>query len=240
MLKTLFISALLAALTLAPQGGVADVYKCVNSDGGVSFQDQPCGAGDEQTAVEIDSTEQRIEPELDRAVEVQESGRFESADPQKEPFSVPLSSLEDRINTDPSAEGVKMHIGHGNGILSFDIYETPGDTSAAAVLRVLFMAFRLAEKDYSKVNLTDSGSVIFSLVGQAAQSIGQQFVWGEAGAGQNPIALIRQFADALVDQNGNRVAPPFNGHLLGDTTRALDTVNKRLHPDWTFATIDIK
>ncbi len=39
--------------------------------------------------------------------------RFDSNDPAKTPLSVPLSGLEERINNDPAADGVKMTIRRG-------------------------------------------------------------------------------------------------------------------------------
>jgi hypothetical protein len=236
-----------ASLAVIPHGASAEVYKCVDEQGAVSFQDKPCDLNDQQSTVAIETRQtdptpaRNPAPESDPVViNTSTDPVFQSKDPDKTPFSVPIAELEQRLNNDPSSDGVKMHIGHHDGVLSFDIYESPGETSAAAIVRVLFMAFRLAEKDYTRVSLVDTGTEIFSLDASDAQSIGQQFVWGEAGAGQNPIALIRQFADALRDDSGNRVAPPFNGSLLGDTSKALDTLNDRFHPDWTFATIDIQ
>ncbi|MDZ7759474.1 MAG: hypothetical protein U5L00_04360 [Desulfovermiculus sp.] len=165
--------------------------------------------------------------------------RFESDDPAKKPFSVPLSKIQKRINNDPSADGIVLSASTINRVLCIDIKEIPGETSAAAVLRVVMMIGRLAEDTYTEMCFADEGVDVFIIDGEKIREIGVQFVWGEEGEGQNPIHLIRLFADALRTPDGQRVSPPMTGSLLGDTQKALETINKRFHPEWTMRTLKV-
>lgn len=158
----------------------------------------------------------------------------------KKPFSVPLSKIQNRINNDPSADGIILSTSTRNGVLCIDIKEMPGETSAAAVLRVVMMIGRLAEDTYTEMLFVDEGEDVFVIDGEKIREIGVQFVWGEEGKGQNPIHLIRLFADALRTPDGQRVAPPMTGSLLGDTHKALEMINKRFHPEWTMRTLRLK
>ena len=169
-----------------------------------------------------------------------QQGLFDSDDPAKEPFSVPLEMIEDRINSDPSSDGIKILFKYPNEILDLDIYEVPGDTSAAAVIRVIFMTGRLAEQAYEKMSFSDEGEKVFWILAEDIQSIGSEFVWGEERKGQNAIVLIRRFADALKYPDGTRVAPDFTGSLLGDARVAMKIINEKFHPEWTLKTTDIK
>jgi hypothetical protein len=121
-----------------------------------------------------------------------------------------------------------------------DLVAIPGDTSVAAVVRVIFMVGRLAAPDYGELILADAERDIFVIDGTVMRDIGRQFLWGEEEKGQNPIHLIRVFADALRYPDGSRVAEPFTGSLLYDTTRAMDAINKQLHPKWTLATTKMR
>ena len=166
--------------------------------------------------------------------------RFASDDPAKAPFSVPVFLIEERINRDESADGIRLSISTSGKIMRVDIKEIPGRTSIAAVIRVIMMIGRLAESDYTEMRFSDEGTDIFVIDGKKIREIGNQFVWGEEGKGQNPIHLMRLFVDALRTPDGMRVAPPMTGSLLGDTNIAITTINKRFHPEWTMRTIDVR
>lgn len=169
-----------------------------------------------------------------------QSDMLDSEDPGKTPFSVPLDQIEERLNNDPSSEGIHLDIEENGRELWVDIESVPGETSAAAVLRVIFMLGRLAEANYETLIFSDQGEKIFSIDGQAIRDIGRQFVWGEEGKGQNPIVLVRRFVDQLRAKSGGRAAPEFTGSLLGDTQKTMEFINKRFHRKWTFKTIEIK
>ncbi|WP_445012007.1 hypothetical protein [Vreelandella stevensii] len=169
-----------------------------------------------------------------------ENTLFESDDPEKLPFSVSVSEIQQRINLDPSADGIIMSIDYDGNALNVDIKKIPGDTSIAAVLRVVMMIGRLVEQDYDEMHFVDDEDVIFIIEGSEIKEIGRQFVWGEQGKGQNPIHLTRLFADSLRTPDGNRVSPPMTGSLLGDTRNAMETINQRFHPEWTLRSLDIE
>lgn len=161
-----------------------------------------------------------------------EDSRFDSTDPAKAPLSVPLSQIENRINGDPSADGIVLAITVKDRIMRMDLKAMPGTTSVAAATRVVFMIGRLAEPDYTELRFSDEGKDLFVIDGDAIRGIGRQFVWGEEGRGQNPIHLIRLFVDALRYPDGTRVAPEFPGSLLGDTTLATRTMVDVFNPGW--------
>lgn len=165
---------------------------------------------------------------------------FVSSDPTKRPHSVPLDALQERINSDPFAGGGEFAISATDRVLRIDLVAMDGDESAVVPLRVLFMIGRIAEPVYDEVRLTDAGKDVFVIAGQSFRDIGAQFVWGEAERGQNPIHLIRLFANALRFPDGKRVAQPFNGSLMGDTNRALAAINDHVHRHWTLATTRLK
>lgn len=166
--------------------------------------------------------------------------RFESNDPAKKPFSVPLSQIEKRINDDASADGIVLSVSTKDRVLRVDIKEIPGKTSIAAALRVIMMIGRIAEATYTEMRFVDEGIDVFVIDGNKIREIGGQFVWGEEGKGQNPIHLTRLFADALRTPDGQRVSPPMTGSLLGDTRNAMNTLNKRFHSEWTMRTLKIR
>jgi len=166
------------------------------------------------------------------AVAQETDPRFDSADPAKAPFTVPLDQLEQRINSDPAADGIKMSIAVDGRVLRLDILSVPGTTSVAATQRVVFMTARLGKDDYDEMRFSDEGTDVFVIDGKTVRSIGRQFVWGEEGKGQNPIYLMRLFVDALKRPDGSRAAPPFNGSLMGDTTRTMEFLNQQFTPAW--------
>lgn len=161
--------------------------------------------------------------------------------PEHEPNSVPLSDLGDFLNTFPTAEGIKFEVDVRPGELWIDILEYPGEVSVAAASRILFIVGRLADGEFGSLVLADAGDGLFKISESDIRDIGCQFVWGARGRGQNPIALIRQFADALEHYDtGRHVAPRFTGSLMGDTNRAMNVLNEAVTPQWVLRTVKIK
>lgn len=157
---------------------------------------------------------------------------FQSIDAAKKPFSVPLSQLEERINSDPFASGAEFKIRASGRILRVDLVSIPGETSVAAVMRCIFMIGRLGEEKYDEMRFSDGGTDTFLIAGEKIREIGEQFLWGEEG-GQNPIHLLRLFADSLRYPDGSRVIAPLTGSLLGDTSRSINAINDIFHKNWT-------
>lgn len=123
--------------------------------------------------------------------------RFWSDDPAKTPGSVPIEEIQARINGDESADGIVLSIETRDSIMRVGMKEIPGETSVAAVLRVIMMIGRLAEPRYEEMRFTDEGVDVLAIDGDTIRDIGSQFVWGEEGKGQNPIHLMRLFVDVL-------------------------------------------
>lgn len=162
----------------------------------------------------------------------QADSRFDSTDPAKSPLSVSLDQIEKRINNDPAADGILLSIRAKSRVLRLDLVAIPGKTSMAAATRVVFMTARLAKPDYDEMRFVDEGKDLFVIDGNVIRDIGRQFVWGEQDKGQNPIYLMRVFVDALRYPDGSRVAPPFTGSLLGDTSLATRTITDVFNAQW--------
>ncbi|PIE14862.1 MAG: hypothetical protein CSA68_09335 [Rhodobacterales bacterium] len=161
--------------------------------------------------------------------------------PEHEPNSVAVSDLNDFLATFPTAEGIKFDVEVKPGELWIDVLEYPGEVTVAAASRILFIIGRIADGEFGSLVLADAGEGLFRISEDDIRSIGCQFVWGVEGRGQNPIALLREFADALTYYDtGHRVALPFNGSLLGDTHKALDMLNEAVNPQWVLRTVEVK
>lgn len=161
--------------------------------------------------------------------------------PEHEPNSVAVSDLSDFLATFPTAEGIKFDIEVKPGELWIDVLEYPGEVTVAAASRILFIIGRITAGEFGSLVLADAGEGLFRISEDDIRAIGCQFVWGVEGRGQNPIALLRQFADALTYYDtGRRVALPFNGSLLGDTNKAMAVLNEAVNPQWVLRTVEIK
>ena len=161
--------------------------------------------------------------------------------PEHEPNSVAVSELGEYLTTFPSAEGIVFEVTSKPGELWIDVVEYPGEVSLIAASRILFIIGRIADGEFGSLVLADAEEGLFRISESDIRAIGCQFVWGVEGYGQNPIALLRQFADALTHYNtGRRVALPFNGSLLGDTNKALAMLNETVSPQWILRTVEIK
>lgn len=161
--------------------------------------------------------------------------------PEHEPNSVAVSELGEFFLTFPAAEGIKFDVEVKPGELWIDVLEYPGDVTVAAASRILFIIGRIADGEFGSLVLADADEGLFRISETDIRAIGCQFVWGVEGRGQNPIALIRQFADALrYYDTGRRVALSFNGSLLGDTNKAVAVLNEAVNPQWVLRTVEIK
>jgi len=161
--------------------------------------------------------------------------------PEHELESVAVSELETFLDTFPTAEGIKFSLEEKPDELWIDVVEYPGDVTVAAASRILFIIGRIADGEFGSLILADAGEGLFQISEADIRAIGCQFVWGVEGRGQNPIALLRQFADSIeYYETGQRVAQPFNGSLMGDTTKAMAVLNEAVNPNWVLRTVEIK
>jgi hypothetical protein len=166
---------------------------------------------------------------------------FPGTTSEHEVGSVPVISLKKFLNTNPSTEGMKFDIEQKGSELWIDPFQAPPTISALIAVRTLFIVGRVTQPTYKTLVLADEGQGIFQIPYSSMHKIGCQFVWGVEGRGQNPIALTREFVDALQRYpDGLRVAPEFNGSLLGDTNRALTTMTSVVYPQWLFKHLELK
>jgi hypothetical protein len=163
---------------------------------------------------------------------LQNNSLFDSDDPTKEPFSVPLANLQKHVNAMSSSDGITYRIETRGRVMDLDLVSIPGDTSLAAVTRTIFIIGRLAQREYDQISFSDRGKTLFTIEANKIQKIGRQFLWGERNKGQNPIALIRQFAGAVIIEKTGQPLTFLNGSLLGDTTRSNAAMNNVFNRQW--------
>lgn len=148
--------------------------------------------------------------------------------------------MSDFLATFPTAEGIKFGIEVKPDELWIDVLEYPGEVTVAAASRILFIIGRIADGEFGSLVLADANEGLFRISEDDIRAIGCQFVWGDEGRGQNPIALLRDFADVLTYYDTERrVALPFNGSLLGDTSKAMAVLNEAVNPQWVLRTVEI-
>ena len=161
--------------------------------------------------------------------------------PEHEVGSVKLPGLADFLDTFPTADGIKFDVDIRPDELWIDVLEYPGDVTVAAASRILFIIGRITNGEFGKLVLADNGEGLYQITEENIRAIGCQFVWGVEGRGQNPIALIRDFADNLeYYDSGQRIAARFTGSLLGDTTAAMDVLNNHVNRNWVLRSVLIK
>ncbi|MGZ2381764.1 hypothetical protein [Rhizobium brockwellii] len=161
--------------------------------------------------------------------------------PEHQVDSIDVSSLQSFLDKAPVFDGIKFEVTRKGGELWLDIVSYPGDLTALASIRTLFVIGRVLKPDYSKLVLADKHEGEFEISYRDLHSLGCQFVWGVEGRGQNPIALNRDLTDALrYYPAGERVAPPFTGSLLGDTNVMLTTLNQIVYPQWLLKTLEVR
>lgn len=155
--------------------------------------------------------------------------------------SVSVSNLQRFLDTAPVFDGITFSVTTQGDELWLDVVKYPGDVSALASVRTILVIGRVVQPDYAKLVLADTGRGIFEIPYEALHKIGCQFVWGIQGAGQNPIALNRDLIDNMRDYATNeRVAPPFNGSLLGDTSKMVNAFNDVVYPRWLLSNTEIE
>ena len=154
------------------------------------------------------------------------------------PNSVSNIDLAGYINQNSSwADGIKVSVEEHGDELWLDVTEFPGTTVVVAAQRVIWLAARLSAGHQKKLVFADGGEGVFEIDELIIKDIGCRFVIGQQ-SGENPIALLREFYDALdYYHTGLRVAPPFNGSLLGDTSTAMAVNNDIFIPKWVLSAV---
>lgn len=153
---------------------------------------------------------------------------------------VSVSGIQDFLDTSPAVDGIKFAVTVKGKEVWLDIVQYPPQVSVIASLRSLLVLGRVVKPGYDKLVLADGDKGLFQVSYQDIHAIGCQFVWGTEG-GQNPIHLLRELADSLTYYaDGSRVAPPFTGSLMGDTSAMLGTMNKIVYPEWLLKTVTIQ
>lgn len=161
--------------------------------------------------------------------------------PEHKVDSISVGSLQSFLDTSPVFDGIKFRASRKGTELWLDVVSYPRDVTALASIRTIFVIGRVVKPEYSALVLADKADGEFEISYRDLHAIGCQFVWGVEGRGQNPIALNRDLTDALrYYPKGARVAPPFNGSLLGDTNIMLSTLNEIVYPRWLLRTVEIK
>lgn len=166
-------------------------------------------------------------------------GQIFSAKPDlTAPGSVPNGALASYVNENRSwADGIKISVDQRDDELWLDVTEYPGTAAVAAAMRVVWLLARVSSGNQKRLVFADEGRGLFQIDSAVAKDIGCRFVIGENG-GENPIALMREFYDALeVFQTGRRVAPLYNGSLLGDTMTAMTVNNEIFVPKWIVSAV---
>jgi|JI7StandDraft_1071085.scaffolds.fasta_scaffold307921_1 hypothetical protein len=154
------------------------------------------------------------------------------------PDSVGNDGLADFVNSGPSwTEGVKVSIEEQGDELWVDVTEYPGAASLAAAVRIAWLIGRVSSGSHQSVVFSDEGKGLYVIDETTLAHIGCRFVVEQEG-GENPIVLMREFYDALLTyEDKTRVAPEYNGSLLGDTNTALTVNNEVFVPGWVLSAI---
>lgn len=113
------------------------------------------------------------------------------------PTSVNAADIAAFVAAAPWAEGVRVTAEERGAELWLDVTEFPGNTTAAAAPRTAWLVGRIMDTDVATVVFSDADQALFQIEARALKDIGCRFVVGEE-AGENPIALMREFYDARV------------------------------------------
>lgn len=153
------------------------------------------------------------------------------------PSSVRVADIPGFVESASWSDGIRVTaLEHGDDVL-LDVVEFPGTTSVAAASRVVWLIGRVMDTDAKNVVFVDKSESLFAIDAVVLKNIGCRFVIGEA-AGENPIALMREFYDAVVySASGKRIAPVFTGSLLGDTSTAMVANNEVFVPGWVASAV---
>lgn len=166
------------------------------------------------------------------AADCSEWSQFRSSNPKLAPQSVSIGDIQNYMNTIETSEGVIFDIEQRQAEIWIDIVFVPDDATMVSGLRAVMQMGRILAGDFDRIVLSDEGTGVYQLPEAKFREIGCQFVWGEEG-GQNPIYLIRLFFQNLeIHPTGTKAVSGFTGHLLGDTTRAMDYHNQQFARSW--------
>ncbi|WP_154667701.1 hypothetical protein [Leisingera caerulea] len=164
--------------------------------------------------------------------------QFSSNDPYLEPLSVPAKDVGEHLSDWEWSEGMQFTSRLHGSELWLDITHFPGNTTAAGVSRSVMHLGRVADEDFATLVLAEGDTGLFSISEPELRAIGCQFIWGKEG-GQNPIALLRELYKALRHyETGAPLSSGFTGHLLGDSTLALELNNKIVLPQWAMSAVN--
>lgn len=153
------------------------------------------------------------------------------------PTSVEAADIAAFVAAAPWAEGVRITAEERGTELWLDVTEFPGNTTAAAAPRTAWLVGRIMDTDAATVVFADADEALFQIAATMLKDIGCRFVVGEQ-AGENPIALMREFYDAMTRHgSGQRIAGRFTGSLLGDTTTAMTANNEVFVPGWILSAV---
>ena len=162
---------------------------------------------------------------------------FSGTNDQTEPSSVSVAGIPDFVESASWSDGIRIRASEQGGDVLLDVVAYPGTTSVAAATRVVWLIGRIMDTNAKKVVFVDEKKELFSIDAVTLKNIGCRFVVGEK-AGENPIALMREFYDAVVySGTGKRIAPTFTGSLLGDTSAAMMANNEVFVPGWVMSAV---
>ena len=177
-------------------------------------------------------------PAVVEATDCREWSNFSTNEEYLEPISFTPAALVSELNKSSYSNGLQISISENGSELWMDITRFPGDAAVVTATAAIMKVGRLVNHDFDILVLSDGESAIFQIVEPVAREIGCQFIWGREG-GQNPIHLMRILMRNLQHyETGSFVSDGFTGHLLGDTTLAMDINNQILIPDWAMSALD--
>ena len=179
-----------------------------------------------------------ILPEESHATDCSRWSRFPSNEAYLQPLSVSAAEIDGHLNGSMDLEGIEIAVDLDGGDLLLDVLSYPGDLTAAAALRVVFMIGRLSDESYDRLVLIDKGEHLFYINEPDLRSVGCRFIWRRQG-GENPIALMRDFySDLRFFDTDQPVVRGLSGSLLGDTQRVLQANNEVVLPAWIVSALD--
>lgn len=179
-----------------------------------------------------------ILPEESHATDCSRWSRSQSNEAYLQPLSVSAAEIDGHLNGSMDLEGIEIAVDLDGGDLLLDVLSYPGDLTAAAALRVVFMIGRLSDDSYERLVLIDKGEPLFYINEPDLRSVGCRFIWRRQG-GENPIAWMRDFySDLRFYDTDQPVVRGLSGSLLGDTQRVLQANNEVVLPAWIVSALD--
>jgi hypothetical protein len=178
-----------------------------------------------------------IAPVVSHATDCSRWPRFASNAAYLQPLSVSAAEIDDHLNGSTDLEGIEIAVNLNGHDLQLDVLSFPGDVTAAAALRVIFMIGRLSDESYDRLVLIDEEVPLFYISEADLRSVGCRFIWRQQ-RGENPNALMRDFYSNLYfHETDQPVVRGLNGSLLGDTQRVLQANNEVMLPAWIVSAI---